>query len=100
MQKDSPLELVKSDGGPEVQIQGTEVKSSPAVLAPTAAELLTKVEEVGTTLRGIIVLAKKLPRDKAFESHQDPTRALAQAQAQLQTGFMWLRKAINAPKEF
>ena len=100
MQKDSPLELVQPNGGPEVNLQGAEIKATPAVPTPTAAELLKKVEEAGTALRGIIVLTKKLPRDKAFEPHQDPTRSIALAQAHLQTGFMWLRRAINAPKEF
>lgn len=100
MQTDSQLEVVQPQGGPEVVLQGTEVPATPVTSPPTAAELLAKVDEAGAVLRALIVLTKKLPRDKALEPHQDPTRSLAQAQVHLQTGFMWLRKAINAPKEF
>ena len=94
-----PLE-VQSPPGTEVVLQGTEVKPD-ATPKPTAEELLKKVEEVGEALRALIVLTKRLPREpQALDPHQEPGRALSLAQMYLQTGFMWLRKAIKAPKEF
>lgn len=88
------LELEKTEGGPEVEVVATEVKNA------SPDELLKKVNEIGDQLRGLILQAKKLPREKSLEAHQDPARALSIAQVNLQTGFAWLRKAIMAPKEF
>ena len=94
----SPLEIV-SNGN--VEVTAHEVKDdNKKPETPKAEELLARVNDIGNDLRAVIVLAKRLPRDKALEPHQDPSRALAQSQAHLQTGFMWLRKAITTPKEF
>lgn len=81
-----------------VTIEGREVteKSPP----PTAEALIAEMNAIGDALRALIVLSKRLPRDGATEAHQDPIRALALAQANLQTGFMWLRRAIERPKVF
>lgn len=91
-----PLELV-SNTGPEVEVRAKETAVTPL---PKAEDLLLQVNAAGETLRSLIVSAKRLPRDKGLEPHQDPTRSLALAQAHLQTGFMWLRRAIEAPKVF
>lgn len=91
-----PLEIRKTDR--EVELHGREVPALPPV--QTAEELLLQVEAIGNTLRYLIVAAKRLPRDTALEPHQDPTRSLSLAQAHLQTGFMWLRRAIEKPKVF
>lgn len=84
---------------PEVVLEGKEVKPTD-VPPPTAEELMTKLHELGEQMRDLIVLTKRLPRGKALDPHQDPGRALSMAQMYLQTGFMWLRKAVQMPKEF
>lgn len=94
---DGPLEVTSSSQN--VELSGREVAEQ-RVEIPVAADLLCRTNEMGEALRALIVAAKRLPRNVAMESHQDPTRALAQAQVYLQVGFMWLRKAINQPKEF
>lgn len=88
------LEAVDSN----VELKGTEVKDKPK--PPTREELTADAARLGTELRALIVLAKRLPRDKDWESHEDPTRSLAIAQQYLQTGFLWLRRLIDAPKGF
>ena len=96
---DGPLKLVVPEGGPSVELHGTQVSGAPAPV-PNAAELMARVNSIGDTLRALIVETKRLPREKGCEPHQDPVRSLAQAQVHLQTGFMWLRRAIEAPKVF
>lgn len=92
-----PLELAPGKEGPVFEVRGTEV--TPQKL-PDPDELLRQVNELGEALRVLIIATKRLPRDKALEPHQDATRSLALAQAHLQTGFMWLRRAIELPKIF
>lgn len=82
---------------PKVEIQGRQVEPKPV---PVAAGLLLRINDLGNVLREVIIETKRLPRDAGYEPHQDPTRSLALAQAHLQTGFMWLRKAVTRPKEF
>ncbi|MBM3460742.1 MAG: hypothetical protein FJX76_01445 [Armatimonadetes bacterium] len=77
-----------------------EVVEVRAVEAPSRDALMAQANDIGNQLRALIVEAKRLPREKDLEAHQDPARALSIAQAHLQTGFLWLRKAINSPKEF
>lgn len=92
-----PLELVPGKEGPVIEVRGTEItKQKP----PDADALLRQVNELGEGLRLVIVAAKRLPREQAFEPHQEPSRSLALAQAHLQTGFMWLRRALESPKIF
>ena len=99
-----PLRVAENTG-PEVVLEGREIQADalkpiapPA--PPMAADLLRQVDEIGTVLRALIVETKRLPREKGLDPHQDPVRSLAQAQVHLQTGFMWLRRAIEAPKVF
>jgi hypothetical protein len=89
-----PLELHKTKDGPDIEVVAKEVKVA------SADELLKQVDDLGEQLRLLIVASKKVPRDKSLEPHQEQGRALSLAQAYLQTGFMWLRRAIAAPKEF
>ena len=91
-----PLEAVA--GSDNVEVVGKEIKEIPA--PPSAELLLAQANALGEQLRALIVTTKRLPRDKSLESHQDPVRSLSLAQAHLQTGFMWLRRAIEAPKVF
>lgn len=67
---------------------------------PTVAEVMAKVNELGAALRVVIVEVKSLPRTPGLDPHQDTTRSLALAQSHLQTGFMWLRRAIDNPNVF
>lgn len=91
---------------PEVQELAADksVKESPPAPAPLPppdpAELLARVNAIGDSLRVLIVETKRAPRIEGLEAHQDQTRSLAQAQAALQTGFMWLRRSIEGPKVF
>ena len=94
---EQPLELVAGKEGPLTGLRGTEV--SPQKI-PDAADLQRQAHELGEALRVLIVTAKRLPREKALEPHQDPVRSLALAQSHLQTGFMWLRRAIDPPRMF
>ena len=91
-----PLEVKSS--GPKLEVVGSEIKILPAT--PTDAELLAKLTECGDALRELIVLSKRLPRIAGLEAHQEQGRSLALAQAHLQTGFMWLRRAISPSKDF
>ena len=88
--------MLEQSAGPEVEIVGTEVKPTTA----TASELLARVDAAGEELRALIVAIKTLPREKnAIQTFTDPSRSLSIAQVELQTGLMWLRKAIE-PKGF
>lgn len=79
----------------------TPIKKPPEKPQPTdPVELLARVNELGKTMREIIVLAKRIPVTAAYAPHQDPVRSLAQAQQYLQTGFMWLRRGIENPDVF
>ena len=101
MDQPQPLEVKVSDNGPTIELEGKE--TPPAVAPeplPAADELLKQADAIGEELRALIVLTKKLPRSKGLESHQESSRSLSLAQMYLQTGFMWLRKAINQPKVF
>lgn len=92
---DGPLRV---ESNRQIDVASTEVKEKPA--APVKEDVLAKVEEIGVQLRAAIIAAKRLPRDGYTDPHQDPARSLALAQAHLQTGFMWLRRAIENPKVF
>lgn len=74
-----------------------QVKEAPKPLS--REELQKQVDDVGENLRKLIVLTKLLPR-KGLEGYNDELRCLGQAQSNLQTGLMWLRRAIDAPKVF
>lgn len=91
-----PLE----SNNPNVELVGTQISDVKTAAPENAPALLNELNSVGDALRALIVRTKRLPRDKSLEPHQDPARSLALAQAHLQTGFMWLRRAITSPKEF
>ena len=91
-----PLEVKSSRS--ELEVAGREVKTAPQ--PPTEAELLAKLTECGDAMRELILLTKRLPRIAGLEAHQEQGRSLALAQAHLQTGFMWLRRAISPSKDF
>ena len=94
-----PLQLVTDHPCVNPRI---EVEATPAIpeKVPDPGELLREVNELGEALRALIVTCKRLPRDKALEAHQEPARSLALAQAHLQTGFLWLRRALNPDQSF
>lgn len=95
-----PLELQKTENGPEIEVVAKEMPAD-APKPPSKDDLLAKANELGDQMRALIVEAKRLPRGKnSIAPHQDPSRALSLSQMYLQTGFMWLRKAIEVPKEF
>lgn len=97
---EQPLE-VKQEGGPQIELQGKEIaKASEAPPPPTVEEMLKRADELGARMREVIVAAKKLPREKGVEPHLDAARSLSLAQMYLQTGYMWLRRAIEVPKVF
>lgn len=85
---------------PVIRPLGLGSDSTPAILPPTAEDLLKRINDLGTQLRIVIVEAKLLQKDVTVEVHQDPIRSLGQAQVNLQVGFMWLRRAIKPQKEF
>jgi hypothetical protein len=89
---DGPLEAV----GNKVGLRGLEIPAGEA----DPVELLKQLDEIGESLRQLIVQCKRLPKDKSLAPHQESGRSLSQAQVQLQTGFMWLRRAIESPKVF
>ena len=90
-----PLDVKASSN---VEVTGREITEKPAI--PTAEELTKKMDEIGIEMRKLIVQVKRLPRQTSYESHLDPTRSLALSQSHLQTGFMWLRRAIEPTKGF
>ena len=87
-----PLEVVSTNA--DVEVRAVEV-------APVNREdVVGRINAVGNVLREIIVEVKRLPRDKTLAPHQDELRCLAQAQTNLQTGLMWLRRAVEQSKVF
>ena len=66
----------------------------------SAESLMERLNDLGASLREVIVEAKRLPPTQGLAPHQDPTRSIAVAQSYLQTGFMWLRRAIAPTKDF
>ena len=97
-QNSGPLELTTNL--PDVEVKAVEAPPKTVEPAPSAEELLLLTNNLGESLRTLIIAVKKLPKNKALEPHQDAGRSLALAQAHLQTGFMWLRRAIEVPKVF
>ena len=100
------MDNVQGAKGPEIVLEGKEITAT-EVAAAKAEKLQLTIEEaeermkvLGQALRALIVDIKTLPRTKGLEPHQDPMRSLAQAQMYLQTGFLWLRKTIEAPRDF
>lgn len=89
--------MLEAQDPSKIELQGKEIKEVPK--PQSREELQKQVDDVGEYLRKLIVLAKLLPR-KGLEPHQDELRCLGQAQTLLQTGLMWLRRAIDAPKVF
>ena len=102
----APLEvtLVPADRAIEFTglggVKDSAEKKAPDISRPTPEDILHRVEEVGIALRGLIVDTKKLAPYPGLETHQHPTRSLALAQENLQTGLMWLRRAIRPEKIF
>jgi len=90
---DAPLSV---ESNRQIEVVGTEVK----VESISREQALIQLEQIGEKLRELIVSTKRLPREGAFSPHQDPVRSLSLAQSHLQTGFMWLRRAIENPKVF
>lgn len=95
-QSNGPLEVVSNL---PVEAVGTELPANPLPTL-TAEELMDKINGLGLHLRECIVQAKRLPRVPGLEPYEDATRSIALAQAHLQTGFMWLRRAVECPKQF
>jgi hypothetical protein len=90
---------IRTGGG--VEAVAVEVGNDiPKAEAQNPEQLLADLCALGVGLRDIIVLTKKLKRTPALDPHQDQMRSLSLAQAHLQTGFMWLRRAIIPTKEF
>ena len=70
-------------------------------VAKTPDDVLDKINALGNELRELILQAKRIPRlVQGLDAHQEPSRCVAIAQSHLQTGFMWLRRAVTQPKEF
>lgn len=82
---------------PNVEAKGVEVTAEPS---PTKEETLARVSVLSAELRRLILDIKKLPRDKTLSPHLEEVRCLSEAQTLLQTGLMWMRRAINPIKEF
>ena len=92
------VEQLRVESSKNVEVTGTEIKERQTT--PVRSDVMDRVEKAGAEIRELIVLTKRLPREGGFESHQDPARSLSLAQSHLQTGFMWLRRAIENPKVF
>ena len=78
----------------------TDLMNHSGVVRSPEDELLLRVQEIGFELREIIVQAKKLPSEPNIEMHESHMRALDVAQTQLQTGMLWLRRAITRQRGF
>ena len=102
-QTQGPLELQPGVTG-DIQVVGIEVKKDEATaekpIEYTVEEFMERIDAMGLAMRALIVDAKRMPVQKSMQPYEDPVRSLAQAQAYLQIGFMWLRKGIRQPKEF
>ena len=94
---EGPLE-VTGPAAVSVVLEGTPAPEQKPL--PLPGDLMERADALGVELRALIVEVKRLPRTKGLDPHQDPVRSLAIAQTDLQTGFMWLRRAIACPKVF
>lgn len=96
-QNSGPLEVPPELEG-KVVLEGKPAAEPPAKATPE--ELMAEIQEIGDRLRAVILKAKRIDRAKMLDAHQDPLRSLSLAQSNLQTGFMWLRRAIEQPRTF
>lgn len=100
-QSAGPLEIINPEKAPGLELRGKEIPPDVKIpKVPLAADLSIEADALGEQMRQLIVSIKRLPRSAGLDPHQDPVRALSLAQAHLQTGFMWLRRAIETPKVF
>jgi len=70
---------------------------------PNQEALLAEVEELAAKMRDLIVRAKPLKLldvGTTRQPHLESKRSLGLAQDYLQTGFLWLRRAIQRPQVF
>ena len=88
--------MLEQMAGPDVELQGKEVVPTEP---PSKEHLLSELDRLAESIRALIVEAKRLKREN-LEPYQDPIRSLSVAQTNLQTGFLWLRRAIEQPKTF
>ena len=96
---DAPLEHpLEAIGSPNVELRGREIKAG--LPPPDPEAMLKEINEIGNRLRELIVMSKRLPKRPELEPHQDASKCIAMAQSNLQTGFMWMRRIIEAPKVF
>ena len=100
--KKKAVKTIKNNGplesnNPNVILEGKEVKKEPP---PDADEVMEKINAMGTQMRELILLCKKVPRIDGLDPHQEQVRSLALAQAHLQTGFLWLRRGVKPDKLF
>jgi hypothetical protein len=84
----------------EVKASENVTVESQEVTVQSPEELMEKLNKLGVELRAVVIAAKRLPRTKGLDPHQDPTRSIALSQAHMQTGFMWMRRAINPTLDF
>lgn len=66
----------------------------------THGEAMLRIHDIGVIMRELIVDIKKLPTTGAYQAHQDPGRSLSLAQSHLQTGMMWLKRAVTPSEDF
>lgn len=85
----------------KVDLEGKEIENVPEPEPlPTAEDVIAIANKLGKELRELIVLAKRVPGKKGVDVYQDPRRSLGLAQMHLQTGLMWLRRAVKVSDEF
>lgn len=86
------------------KVEATSKEVSPTLPStepvPDRGLVSERISAASAELRKLILEVKRLPRDKSLEPHLEEMRCLATAQTNLQTGLMWLRRAVNPTKEF
>jgi len=62
--------------------------------------LMNEVKELAEKVRALLIRVELLPCDEPVSQSTSPSRAREIARTELQTGFMWLVRAIARPTTF
>ena len=69
-------------------------------LSPEEIALVNSIKELAEEVNETINVVAALPITDGAEVSENPARALNIARTELQTGFMWLIRAVARPKGF
>lgn len=69
-------------------------------LSETDAMLINSIKAAALAVADLCDKVERLPIEEEYESYENPRRAMAIARSELQSGFMWLIRAVARPRGF